>query len=75
MSGLSTCPACAQPRQPLGEKHLEFVEYSLDTDQAVARLGAELGIGSVPVVCTASHRISGSPPPALAEHLRAVPGA
>lgn len=72
---LSTCPACAQLKQWMGQQEIDYVEYSLDTDDAAAKLGSELGIRSVPVVYTARHRITGFAPEALAEHLRPVPGA
>jgi len=72
---LSTCPACAQLKTWMGEQNIEFVEYSLDTDAAAARIGNELGTHSVPVVFTDRHRITGFEPDALARLLRAAPGA
>lgn len=62
---LSTCPACAQLRRWMGEHAIAYHELSVDTDSEAARLARELGIDSVPVLFTATHRINGFVPEQL----------
>lgn len=62
---LSTCPACAQLRRWMGEHAIAYHELSVDTDSEAARLARELGIDSVPVLFTATHRTNGFVPEQL----------
>jgi len=69
---LSTCPACAQLKAWLGERGLSYHELSVDTDQEAARIAREIGIESVPVMFTSTHRINGYVPKQI-EPLLAAP--
>ena len=61
-AGASTCPACAQLKAWLGERGLRYHELSVDTDQEAGRIAREIGVQSVPVLFTATHRINGYVP-------------
>ncbi len=71
---LSTCPACAQLKAWLGQRGQRYHELSVDTDPEAERLARELGVQSVPVLFTATHRISGYVPEQI-EPLLAAPAA
>lgn len=70
---LSTCPACAQLRRWMGEHAIAYHELSVDTDSEAARLARELGIDSVPVLFTATHRVNGYVPEQLQSVLQRGP--
>ncbi|SDD75638.1 glutaredoxin family protein [Aquimonas voraii] len=70
---LSTCPACAQLRRWMGDNAITYHELSVDTDAEAARLARELGIDSVPVLFTATHRVNGYVPEQLQTLLQAQP--
>ncbi|MBE5316972.1 MAG: glutaredoxin family protein [Xanthomonadales bacterium] len=70
---LSTCPACAQLRRWMGEHAIAYHELSVDTDSEAARLARELGIDSVPVLFTATHRVNGYVPEQLQSVLQREP--
>lgn len=70
---LSTCPACAQLKTWLAARGLRYHELSVDTDEEARRLAREIGIQSVPVLFTATHRVNGYVPEQIEPLLAAAP--
>lgn len=56
---LSTCPACAQAREWLGEQGEEYVELAVDKSADAKALAKRLGINAVPVLIVGDRSIKG----------------
>jgi mycoredoxin len=69
----SGCPWCAQARQLLGQRSIDYREYSIDSNPDAMKRYAELGEAGVPVLVIGARKIVGFREAAIIDALAQLP--